>query len=257
MTHFKTLARKYVLDTIGFISKPSTSVHILAGHRLINQSGGIDVFKNNLSYLSKAFTLCSLEDALMAIDTKKPLNKPLLAFTFDDGLSDLYSICNVLEDFGCTATLFINPGFTFGDTIYINDFSENKIYTPGAQPLSFEKLKELSDRGFNIGAHTYDHEDLSKLKPTDYHKQIFSCKETIEFKFNKACNYFAWPYGTYEHINQSALDACCSVYDRVFSSDNYRMYYGHSNKIINRRHFEPDWPLNHIKFFLSKSRLHG
>lgn len=256
MIHFRNAARSLSLSVLGASATPSTSVHILAGHRFIDRFDGAKNFRSNLKYLSKISQFCSLNEAIQAIDSNITLSRPMIAFTFDDGLSDIYQIANILEEFDATATFFINPAFTLGDENYIKNFSEKVIFTKDAKPLSLSRLFELNRRGFTIGAHTIDHCDLSKANIQDASFQLQECKKVIEESFGCSCKYFAWPYGTYKNITKGSLDLAVKIFDRVFSSDCYSEYYGVNRRILNRRHFEPDWPLNHVKYFLSKKRFY-
>lgn len=73
----------------------------------------------------------------------------------------------------------------------------------------------------------------------------------IEEKLGTSCDYFAFPYGKLKHVNAKALDIACDNYKYVFSQSNYKNYFSFEGRVINRRHFEPFWPITHVYFFLS------
>ncbi len=151
---------------------------------------------------------------------------------------------------------FINPGFVTGDEGYIKNFTEHVVLTPGKRPMNWEQIADLQRRGHIIGAHTMDHymindSDLTKL---DY--QIGFCKSVIEQKLKVPCDYFAFPYGRLEHANPAAIEIATRYYKYVFSQSDYKHYFSFGGKVINRRHFEPFWPVNHVRYFLSSRKTY-
>lgn len=55
----------------------------------------------------------------------------------------------------------------------------------------------------------------------------------------------------WEHANQSSIDIACKYYKYVFSQSDYKHYFSFGGRVINRRHFEPFWPVKHVSYFLS------
>ncbi|MBI2786923.1 MAG: polysaccharide deacetylase family protein, partial [Legionella longbeachae] len=83
-------------------------------------------------------------------------------------------------------------------------------------------------------------------------RQIKECKIKIEDMLQHECAYFAWPYGKYTDISKQALQMIQDLYRFNFSSDQYLNYT--SGQVFNRRHFECDWPVSHLHYFLSGTR---
>jgi peptidoglycan/xylan/chitin deacetylase (PgdA/CDA1 family) len=247
----RTLARYCILNILGLTSKPANGIHILNGHHAGSQQDP-DIFRKLLKELSKDVSFIKIEDAIRMIEKKEKPDKPLVAFTFDDGFTDCYDIfAPVLEEFGVNAMFFVNPNYVEGDDNYISNFDEHIVMTPGKKPMRWNQLKELSQRGHIIGAHTMDHyminsEDLDVLK-----YQIENCRNIIEQHINISCPYFAFPYGKLTNANQASIDIACQKYQYVFSQSDYKNYFSFNGKVINRRHFEIFWPISHVHYFLS------
>ena len=259
---FKTirgLARHLCLDLLGYFSKPSPFIHILNGHMVDwhhdNDSDG----KRFLSLLEELHRYCdfvNFEDAVDMIINHKEVTKPVLAFSFDDGWRDCYTqIAPQLEKFGVNAMFFINPNFADAadnnDDAYIKNFTEETTKSPGKSPMSWAQIKELQQRGFLIGAHTIDHYCINDDNLEELEHQIGYCRKVIEGRLGSCCEYFAFPYGRLEHANPVSIDIACRHYKYVFSQSDYKNYFSFGGKVINRRHFEPFWPISHVKYFIS------
>lgn len=112
-------------------------------------------------------------------------SKPIM-ITFDDTDGEQYSIAAPeLEKYGFKGVFFIM-------TISIN----RPNYMSEAQ------IKDLSDRGHTIAAHTWDHHSVKQLTTEqDYQKQFIKPKERLEKIIGKPVDYFAYPFGAMDsHI---------------------------------------------------------
>ena len=94
-----------------------------------------------------------MEEATSLILNHESVDEPLVAFTFDDGFMECHSmIAPVLEQFGVNAAFFINPNFANGDDVYIQNFTNNIVLTPGKTPMRWKEIRDLHERGHIIGA---------------------------------------------------------------------------------------------------------
>lgn len=186
------------------------------------------------------------------INTKTSVKEVLVAFSFDDGFEECYTqIAPVLEEFGINAAFFINTNFVVGNEAYIESFTTNTVKTPGKRPMNWQQIKELQQRGHVIGAHTLDHYNINDDNLVELERQIGNCRTVIEDYLGISCIYFAFPFGRLEHANSKSIDIAASYYSYVFSQSDYKHYFSYSGKVINRRHFEPDWDIKHVIYFLS------
>ena len=250
----RTFLRRGVLDVLGSFSTPAPGVHILNGHRTENESEP-ETFCQLLNALSSNVSFIRIEDAVKMIINQEHPDKPLVAFTFDDGFMDGYNVfAPVLEEFGVNAMFFVNPNYVEGDDAYIRNFDDHVVLTQGKQPMRWKHLKDLSDRGHIVAAHTMDHYMINTDNTEVLEYQIESCKDIIEKNIGKACDYFAFPYGRLEQANQKSIDIACRHYKYVFSQSDYKHYFSFDGRVINRRHFEPFWPVSHVNYFLSHTK---
>ncbi|OFY95580.1 MAG: hypothetical protein A3K10_07890 [Bacteroidetes bacterium RIFCSPLOWO2_12_FULL_31_6] len=246
--------RKIILSTLGNFKSISNSIHILNSHYIGIENLPQENFYDLLKKLSKQADFIRIEDAVSAIQNKTHQNQKLIAFSFDDGFEECHTkIAPVLESFKTNAAFFINPGFVDGDKKYINNFNQNIVHV-NKKPMTWQMIQDLHARGFIIGNHTFDHAKLINLSTEELEKQIVQSKLLIESKTGTPCNYFAWTYGELNDIDKPALELALKEHSFVFSSANYTNYYSFNNAVFNRRHIEGDWPISHIKYFLSKSK---
>lgn len=259
----RSFGRARLLDVMGAFAKPAPYVYILGGHMADwhhdNQSDG-ERFGRMLKELSKYCDFVNFQKAVELIESGEKVKRATVAFTFDDGWRDCYTqIAPQLEKYGVNAIFFINPNAADAvdnnDTEYLRKFTDEATICPGKVPMGWAQLKELKERGFLIGAHTMDHFLTAKDDHKELEYQILECKKVIEKRLGGTCDYFAWPYGRLEHTSDYAVELASKTYKNVFSQSNDRRYFSCDGKVINRRHFEPFWPVNHVKFFLSLSRF--
>ena len=105
--------------------------------------------------------------------------RPIM-FDFDHPMKSMrHEVFPVLNGFGYTANLFINTGLL--DDMYragVPDFAEREI-------LLWEEAGELAAAGWQIGAHTVTHPNLSELSQADssgerLRAELEQCDATIE-----------------------------------------------------------------------------
>ena len=251
----RTLLRNITISTLGSTKKIANGVHILNSHYIGRDDLSKEVFHDLVNKINKQADLIPFQEAIELIDKKQTQNKKCVAFSFDDGFEECYTkIAPVLTHFNTNAAFFINPGFIDGDKNYITDFQQNKVHI-NKTPMSWKQIKELHQQGFIIGNHTYDHIKLVGLSADEIKHQIIDSKKLIEKHLNANCNYFAWTYGSMNDIDKNVLDIALQEHKYCFSCDNYTKYHSNNNpKIINRRHIEGNWPINHVNYFLSKGK---
>lgn len=250
----RNLIRNILLFTTGQFKSVANGIHILNSHYIGRNDLPKEIFYDLLKELNKQVDFINIEDAVIAIKEKTHQNQKLIAFSFDDGFEECYTkIAPVLSDFNTNAAFFINPGFIDGDENYRKNFTENIVHV-NKKPMTWEMIKKLHQQGFVIGNHTFDHIRLVDLTKEQLQKQIITSKHRIEEQLKSSCDYFAWTYGRNSDIDENALNHCLNSHKYVFGGDNYTKYYSFNNSVFNRRHIEGDWPLSHVRYFLSKTK---
>jgi len=106
--------------------------------------------------------------------------KPVM-LTFDDTDEEQYSIgYQEMKKYGFKGVFFIM-------TVSIN---RPRYMTTG-------QLKELSDNGNAVEAHTWDHHMVTKYKGADFDIQFVKPKKKVEDITGKPAEYFAYPFGVW------------------------------------------------------------
>lgn len=259
---FRSALRSSILSVMGTFNRPSSYVHILNGHMIDwhhdNDSDG-ERFYRQLKELHKYCDFVNFEEAVRLIENHKSVARPTIAFSFDDGWRDCYTqIAPQLEKFGVNAMFFINPNFAYAaekeDDNYIENFTVNTTNSPGKHPMTWEQIQDLQKRGFLFGAHTLDHYCINDGNVLELEHQIGDCRKIMEERLGTPCDSFAFPYGHLEHANPMSIEIACKYYKYVFSQSDHQHFFSYNGRVINRRHFEPFWPVKHVFYFLSCKR---
>lgn len=117
--------------------------------------------------------------------------------SFDDGNLCVYeNACPIMEKYGFKATLFLNTGSMGGET-----------------QMSWQHVRDLHSRGYEIGAHTVTHANLTKRaesQSVEEHeasvvKELTESKEQIEQMIGEQVVAVAYPYGNYDEFVMSAV----------------------------------------------------
>ncbi|NLK20697.1 MAG: polysaccharide deacetylase family protein [Epulopiscium sp.] len=161
----------------------------------------IEDFKKDLNYLyDNGYRLISMKDYINNNISVEAGYTPII-ITFDDGISTSFSLtdedgklsptpnsavdimnkfCNEHPDFGKNAIFYIN-----GD----ND--------PFAGDGSFEeRVKYLTDNGYEVSSHTYSHAHLSKLDKGGIQEQLGKADKMIKDALpGYIADSFAYPFG--------------------------------------------------------------
>ncbi len=249
----RTITRHCLLDIISARSKPKPGIHFLNGHFLsLNDEESPEIFERLLDGLQNAgVRFINFADAAEKLKSRNiPGDMCLVAFSWDDGFEECFTkIRPVLISRNIKAAFFINPNFIDGDKDYRENFTK-KIVLVDKPPMTWDQLQILSTEGHIIGAHTLDHINLNTNDLQVLVSQINGAKEVIQNRLGLSCDHFAFPFGRPEHISEEAVQIVADNFTYIYSQSDYRHYFSFDGRLINRRHFECDWPLNHVLYFL-------
>ncbi len=105
-------------------------------------------------------------------------DKPVM-LSFDDTDEEQFTIgYNEMKKYGFKGVFFIM-------TVSINR----------PHYMTQQQLKELSDAGNAVEAHTWDHHMVTKYQGEDWQKQLVQPKKKVEDITGKPADYFAYPFG--------------------------------------------------------------
>lgn len=107
------------------------------------------------------FSFDALTSALKAADpVKKPIPRGLVLMTFDDSTIDHYTVaCPVMEKYGGKAVLFT--------TEMTHPMGGGPGFEDKSRFMTWEQIKELSDRGHEIANHSWHHPVNLYTQPDD------------------------------------------------------------------------------------------
>lgn len=161
------------------------------------------IVKKNIIYISILIVLCSFLLTLGGKNTtyasvffgdnlklypiyKVDTEKKDVAITFDAawGADKTIEIMDVCDEFNIKATFFLVG-------IWVEEY--------------IEQTKEIANRGFEIGSHSYNHPDMTKLNKQAMQMELIKTNELIQNTVNVKPNVFRAPYGAYNNELLSML----------------------------------------------------
>lgn len=136
-----------------------------------------------------------------------PDEKDAVALTFDDGFLNFTSTAMpALSHLGFPATVFVVSDHV-GSTNAWGGHETSGI--PTLPLMSWTDLHRVREAGFEIGAHTRTHSDLTQLTPGQVEEETAGSVERVFAELGERPRRFAYPYG---YVN----DAVANVARRLF-----------------------------------------
>ncbi|RYE57596.1 MAG: polysaccharide deacetylase family protein [Sphingobacteriales bacterium] len=137
-------------------------------------------FREQMQLLKDSgYTTISPEGLLGYYKSSIEIPEKSIVISFDDGNSDQWNYAvPILNELNFKAVFFIMT-VTIGKKAYLNEV----------------QICMLADYGHYIGAHTWDHQNITHLKMKDHHWQLEKPKLTLEKITGKPVTAFAYPYG--------------------------------------------------------------
>ncbi len=115
----------------------------------------------------------------------------LAAITFDDGMRNNHSIAlPILREYGIPATVYVTIDFIGGHSPWISASGDGAM-------ISEPELRDLAAAGWELGAHTMTHPDLSTLDYEACRGEIEDSREQLERITGVTVQTFAYPFGRY------------------------------------------------------------
>ncbi len=198
---------------------------LILTYHSIDNSGSVvstspETFQRQMQFLSESsFNVVSLNVIMDCLHENRPLPSRALAITFDDGYENVYTDAfPVLEKYGFGATVFL-----------ITDYCGKDSDWPGNAPsferrplLSWTEIEEMRRHGFEFGAHTATHPNLTQVSIQQAEREIIGSKAEIEDRLGVEATSFAYPYGKYnseveEIVRTQFLGACSTILGKVRS----------------------------------------
>jgi len=159
--------------------------HRFGDDRYPSTNTSVDVFEEQLKYLSdngfKSYTVSELlnDTSALSDESKKVL------ITVDDGFASFYENgIPLLEKYKMKATLYVNTG-----SVGWSDY------------LSWEQLKELMDKGIEIGSHSHQHKffvnEHDSLRAEVFEEDLLKAEALFEEHLGIVPKTYVYPYGEF------------------------------------------------------------
>ena len=146
--------------------------------------------------LARGYRGTTLHDAVTSTGDRR------FAVTFDDGYrSVLLEGLPVLERLGVPATLFPNITFIDADEPTVGPGLQRWLDGPHhaeLDSLSWDEVRLLAGRGWEIGSHTITHPYLTGIDDDDLEWELVESKRRLEAEVGRPCRTLAYPSGDYD-----------------------------------------------------------
>ena len=150
----------------------------------------------------------------------------LVGLTFDDGHENfLQAAVPILENFGFSATVFVVAGLLGEENVW-----DQK---PRMKLLEASDIREVSERGMEVGSHSMMHVKLSSVSPKTLEHEVRDSYQTLSEVLGNSVDGFCYPYGALDGdvvraVRRAGYDYACAYKARVERSayDVPRIYIG-------------------------------
>jgi peptidoglycan/xylan/chitin deacetylase (PgdA/CDA1 family) len=116
----------------------------------------------------------------------------LVGLTFDDGYEDFLSTAlPTLDTLGFSATVFVVAGM-LGEE---NTWEHRGGPRPQLRLLEADGIREVSERGMEVGSHSVTHPRLSGLDPETLIHEVDDSRQMLSQILNGPVEGFCYPYG--------------------------------------------------------------
>jgi peptidoglycan/xylan/chitin deacetylase (PgdA/CDA1 family) len=159
-------------------------------------SASPDLFERQLAWLVEHCDMIPMRQMLDAA-AEPGGSRPAVAITFDDGYADNHEFAlPLLVKYGVPATFFVTVGLCERDPAVRARFGALRGEPADAiEALTWAQMHEMLDAGFEIGAHTYSHPNLIRLKGSELKEELGRSKEIIEDRLATAVDQLGYPFG--------------------------------------------------------------
>ncbi|MBV9122423.1 MAG: polysaccharide deacetylase family protein [Planctomycetes bacterium] len=217
----------------------------------------VKAFEQILQVLKGIGDFVNTDTCVDMLEGNREIKGRFFHLSFDDGFRNIVTnAVPVLRKYGIPAILFVPTSWAGADWQGAKRFCLEKTgYSGVVEMARWEELKRLTGSGMEVGSHTKNHlhwADLSQ-DPDLLWEEVAGSKHLLEKQLGRECKYLAWPFGApvdgnplfWESVHKAGYRACFGACRGSVQPQQTCKY------AIPRHHFEPQWPLSHIRFFAS------
>lgn len=179
---------------------------VLMYHRVLDENEGTPsihpgmyvtrkVFSQHLEYLSKFYTVVTLEQLEEWFSGKRQISGIPCLITFDDGWADNYDVAfPLLQKYSLPAAIFL-----------ITD----QIGEKGM--LTWPQAREMESFGISFGSHTVTHAVLKGKNHEEIRHELRDSQKRLQKELSRPSDWFCYPKGEYDQ-------AICAVVREFYSA---------------------------------------
>jgi len=158
-----------------------------------------------------------------------PDDRDAVALTFDDGFKNFATSGQpVLKEMGFPATIFVVADAVGGT----NAWGGRAVPGIPTLPLmDWGELESATDAGFEIGAHTRTHPDLTALQPSQLEDETAGSAERIGAELGQRPARFAYPYGA---VNDAVASFVREKFDQAVTTELRPLRTGEDRALLPR-----------------------
>ncbi len=167
-----------------------------------NVTTSVDRFIEHMAILKRRYRVLSLSAAISELGAGRYLGPNVVVVTFDDGYADNYeAAAPILQHFGIPATFFVTAGLVGTADRFAHDQRSPHSFTN----LSWDQVRNLAARGFEIGSHGMTHANLGRAPLSEARREIRDSLETLQRHLGTPVRSFAYPHGGRQDITAAAV----------------------------------------------------
>ena len=232
-------------------------VQFLYLHYLDRSDG--PAFRALLSSLSRTHSFLSYSEAVSRV-VDNQIDRPYIAFSFDDGLASAMRGARILEEFGTTACFFVCPRIVgTDDGAAVQRFFSGPLPAYAGPTLSWSDLRALRAAGHEVGSHTLTHRRLATLAEEELRIEIQGSFDEIAEELEPP-EHLAWPFGGFSDFSASAVRQAFATGYRSVASAQRGCHIARSGGpvrpeqvCIRRDHVVASWPKRHVEYFVARN----
>jgi len=181
---------------------PARGIPILTYHSLDDTGSPIskspEAFAREIGFLrDRDYTSLTLSDCLQRLSQGEAAEK-VFVITFDDGFENVHRVAYpLLQQLGCTATVFVVTDFVGKDSSWEVDANVQRYKADRMPLMSWSQIREMHSAGFEFGSHTATHSRLTDVDKQKAAEQLQASRRVIEDQLAGPCQTFCYPYGAY------------------------------------------------------------
>jgi peptidoglycan/xylan/chitin deacetylase (PgdA/CDA1 family) len=117
--------------------------------------------------------------------------------TFDDAYKNVEDGLAILQRLRIPATVFACSGYAeTGRPLDVPELAGEAAAHPDEMAtMTWDELRDLAERGVEIGSHTVTHPHLTKISDAELDRELQESRACIEEELGRPCALFAYPYG--------------------------------------------------------------